>query len=88
MNSKKYGTLGLLISLTMTSGLHAQIIDWTSEGTFDASALPAGSALNSFSSSSAFDFGDVDFSHTVAANDNLSVLTLSAGTFNITAGNG
>lgn len=63
-------------------------VEWTSEGTFDASALPAGSALNNFSSSSAFRLGDVDFSHTVEANEDLSVLTLNGGTFSIAADNG
>ena len=58
------------------------------EGTFDASALPAGSAFNVFSSPTAIDLVDVNFSHTVSANEDLSILTLTEGQFTINAGNG
>ena len=63
-------------------------IDWSSEGTFDARSLPAGTAVNSFSSSPAFNLGDVQFSHVVTANEDLSVLTLNNGVFEIPAENG
>ena len=77
-----------LFAAVTASAIHAQSIDWSSEGTFDASALPAGTATNTFSDSSVFDFEDVEFSHTVGANEDLSELALSAGSFSIHTASG
>ncbi len=60
---------------------------WTSEGTFDVTGFPLGTAVNTFSSSSPLDLNDVNFSHTVNARDDGS-LRLFGGTFEIFADNG
>ncbi len=61
--------------------------NWTSEGTFDVTSFPLGTAVNSFSASKPFDLKDVGFSHTVDARDDGS-LRLFGGTFEITANSG
>ena len=62
-------------------------VNWTSEGTFDVANFPLGTAINTFSSSSPFEFAEVNFNHTVDAWQDGS-LRLSGGTFQITANNG
>ena len=60
---------------------------WTSEGTFDVTRFPLGTAENTFSSSVPLDLNDVRFSHTVDAREDGS-LGLVGGTFEVFADNG
>jgi hypothetical protein len=70
---------GLLGSLVQADPVP---ISWTSEGTFDVTNFPLGTAINTFSSSTPFGLGDVQFSHTVDAREDGS-LRLYGGTFEI-----
>jgi hypothetical protein len=51
-----------LLSTSATAAVFA--INWSSEGTFDASTVPA-TAVNTFSSSAPFDLVDVHFQHMI-----------------------
>jgi predicted dienelactone hydrolase len=62
-------------------------IDWKSEGTFEVTGFPRGTAVNTFSTSAPLELNDVHFSHTVEPRDDGS-LRLFGGTFEIAANNG
>jgi hypothetical protein len=82
-------SLGILVSILALSTARGQTIpiNWTSEGTFDASMLPIGTAVNTFSNSEPFDLSEVHFSHMIDALAD-GGLRLFDGTFTITRENG